>query len=344
MTGYGWLASAMFDDGRWADLSCAAKAVLPVLTRFANKDGICWPSTAKIAALAGIHRGHLHRAIKELVEAGLIERVTSRDDGTSGGRGRTTRYRVTAAQARHSGGENCRRGAAVSGPQTAAPAHTKLLHQRAETAAPAHTNSSAGAAGTSSITNPRTSQRTRGTDATTSNQRPRAAPASRRQEVQVEGHDDDGEAARRKIDLPDNAGPERIARVLVAEGVDKARAKKLASHPELTPADVRDAIDVARCNATVNYAGYLAEKIADCIDRADAKAEASRQTARAAKADRMTELDADVQTWTDEQIREAMAGTRAEDWDPELVRTDRASRDEVVKILIHNAWREAASA
>ena len=67
-----------------------AKLVLIVLARFANKDGICWPSVATIAGRARIDATTVRRQYPALEREGWLRQVTPR----RGGRALTTRWQV----------------------------------------------------------------------------------------------------------------------------------------------------------------------------------------------------------------------------------------------------------
>lgn len=67
------------------------RAVLLVLAEAANGDGIAWPSRATIAERACISDRQVRRLLGDLEDLG---RITS-ERGRRGGRGRSTRYRVT---------------------------------------------------------------------------------------------------------------------------------------------------------------------------------------------------------------------------------------------------------
>lgn len=63
-------------------------SVLLALTRFADKDGIAWPSLSYLAKATGLNRSSVTRSIKSLITASLVERTAPGD------RVRSTRYRV----------------------------------------------------------------------------------------------------------------------------------------------------------------------------------------------------------------------------------------------------------
>lgn len=52
--GYFMFPKDLIDDGNWASLLKAGQAVLPVLCRHTNRDGIAFPSELTIAAISGI--------------------------------------------------------------------------------------------------------------------------------------------------------------------------------------------------------------------------------------------------------------------------------------------------
>ena len=112
-----------------------------VLLKFRNrKTGIAWPSLAKIAALAGVERGHAARALKSLVAAGRLAVVER-----GGGRGKRTSYRFvnSASDATVATALNGAVDATVcrntlphtqqSMPETVPPTHAKQCLTRTET-------------------------------------------------------------------------------------------------------------------------------------------------------------------------------------------------------------------
>jgi DNA-binding MarR family transcriptional regulator len=66
-----------------SSLSTYAKLVRLYLARCANADRVAWPSLTTIAQHCGISRSSENRAVKELVEAGWLEKQTrQRPDGS----------------------------------------------------------------------------------------------------------------------------------------------------------------------------------------------------------------------------------------------------------------------
>ncbi len=72
-----------------------ARMVLVGLAYHADADGSTFPSIARLAAYAKVHRRNVQRALDELVRLGEIAVVTARRGG--GGGGTMTRYRITVA-------------------------------------------------------------------------------------------------------------------------------------------------------------------------------------------------------------------------------------------------------
>ena len=63
-----------FDSVYNADLSHRAKAVLFYLKDHADNEGKCWPGINTIAAGLNISRSTVKRALRELVETGVVEK------------------------------------------------------------------------------------------------------------------------------------------------------------------------------------------------------------------------------------------------------------------------------
>jgi hypothetical protein len=69
--------SEIFDSGIWASLSPSAKALYPVLLKFANlKSRLAWPKMETAMKLSGIKKPHTFgKAIRELTEKKLIKKT-----------------------------------------------------------------------------------------------------------------------------------------------------------------------------------------------------------------------------------------------------------------------------
>lgn len=63
--------------------SCPAYTVLLVLADYADVDGYCWPSAAKLAAESRCHRATVFRAIDEHIAAGELIKISRGNVGTS---------------------------------------------------------------------------------------------------------------------------------------------------------------------------------------------------------------------------------------------------------------------
>ncbi len=63
-----------FDSIYQAELSHRAKAVLFYLKDHADSEGKCWPGIRKIAGDLGLSRSTVKRAMRELVEEGVVEK------------------------------------------------------------------------------------------------------------------------------------------------------------------------------------------------------------------------------------------------------------------------------
>ncbi len=79
------------ESGAWASLRPGAMAVYAVLLHHTNWDGVCWPSLATVAVKAGILRQNVPKAVRDLVDAGLVAYQKG------GGRDRANEYRVIIA-------------------------------------------------------------------------------------------------------------------------------------------------------------------------------------------------------------------------------------------------------
>jgi len=63
----------LIESGEWARLSLAARAVLPVLLRYAKSDtGECWPSIIRLGIEAGVCHDSAVKAVAELRKAGIV--------------------------------------------------------------------------------------------------------------------------------------------------------------------------------------------------------------------------------------------------------------------------------
>lgn len=69
----------------------AAKSVLLALANAANDDGVAWPSTAKLAVMAGVAKRHVVRVLVDLEAAGMV--VANRRHGA------TSSYRLLIGNA-----------------------------------------------------------------------------------------------------------------------------------------------------------------------------------------------------------------------------------------------------
>lgn len=81
---------------RMPEIGATAYAVYSVVAMHADRDGRCWPSIGRIAAIAGVGRRTVQRAIERLVDAGLIEVERRR---TAAGGCRSNLYRVCPPRA-----------------------------------------------------------------------------------------------------------------------------------------------------------------------------------------------------------------------------------------------------
>ena len=66
--------------------------VLIVMGRHSDQEGVAWPGVARIAGAAGVSQRSVQRALRRLVELGCLTVIK----GSSGGRHRTTEYRLSA--------------------------------------------------------------------------------------------------------------------------------------------------------------------------------------------------------------------------------------------------------
>lgn len=87
-TGRFWVHRSMVDESL-PPIGLEVKTFL-VLARFANSEGICWPSIATISDCAGITEKTVRKHLRLLIKQELIEVV----DDNAGGRGKPTKYRV----------------------------------------------------------------------------------------------------------------------------------------------------------------------------------------------------------------------------------------------------------
>lgn len=63
----------LISSGDWAQISLAAKAVLPVIGVFANRTGIAWPGLKTICRLSGYKKHEtVQKGIKSLEQTGLL--------------------------------------------------------------------------------------------------------------------------------------------------------------------------------------------------------------------------------------------------------------------------------
>lgn len=68
-----WMRDAFIDEGWGEQLGVAAIAVFLVISRYANRDGLAWPGTAKICKGSGTTKPTVLKAIKRLEELGFID-------------------------------------------------------------------------------------------------------------------------------------------------------------------------------------------------------------------------------------------------------------------------------
>ncbi len=87
-TGRFWVPDWLIDDSL-QPLGSELKTFL-VIARFANKDGICWPSVSSIAECVGMNEKTIRKHLRLLLKHELIAIV----EGRTGGRGRPTKYRL----------------------------------------------------------------------------------------------------------------------------------------------------------------------------------------------------------------------------------------------------------
>ena len=55
-------------------LSLQARAVYAILSTFANREGICWPTVKTLSELSGVSRRTMHRLLNELEKKKYIKR------------------------------------------------------------------------------------------------------------------------------------------------------------------------------------------------------------------------------------------------------------------------------
>jgi DNA-binding IscR family transcriptional regulator len=87
-TGRFWVPRSTVDDSL-PPLGLEVKTLL-VLARFANREGICWPSIKTISECTGSSERSVRKHLRLLVNHELITIV----DGKRGGRGKPTKYRL----------------------------------------------------------------------------------------------------------------------------------------------------------------------------------------------------------------------------------------------------------
>ncbi len=83
-----WVPLSVVDESL-SPLGLEVKTFL-VLARFANAEGICWPSIKIIAECTGSSERTIRKHLRLLVKHELITIV----DGNTGGRGKPTKYRL----------------------------------------------------------------------------------------------------------------------------------------------------------------------------------------------------------------------------------------------------------
>jgi DNA-binding MarR family transcriptional regulator len=74
-----------------ADITPTERLVLVLLARDAGPDGVAFPALGRLAAAANVHPSTVSRALRRLVENGLVQRAASR---TTTGAAAPAAYRV----------------------------------------------------------------------------------------------------------------------------------------------------------------------------------------------------------------------------------------------------------
>ena len=79
------VAHAVIDDGHMADMGPVAFAVLCVLLRHADTDGVSFPSKERISREAGVNRRTVDRSVNRLIALGMIakEKRPTKDGNNS---------------------------------------------------------------------------------------------------------------------------------------------------------------------------------------------------------------------------------------------------------------------
>jgi DNA-binding Lrp family transcriptional regulator len=125
------LQNELLDDGYWAKMSCSAKAVYVVLSRYRNvESNEAYPSYNRIAELAGISRRAAINGIKELEKLGVITRprATKRQKKAACAQHHTNRYHLVHLM--HQGSELNAPGSAAGAPgdETGSPELVSHVH------------------------------------------------------------------------------------------------------------------------------------------------------------------------------------------------------------------------
>lgn len=134
--------------------------------------------------------------------------------------------------------------------------------------------------------------------------------------------------------LPDSASPDQMKRVLHAAGIDIGRAHKLAFHPLVTPAMIRDVLARADGHAIRNPGGYVGNLMDDAMNRAQEVDRDRLRQVEAAKRAARVEADEQLDKMPDAELTKLVAGHQIlREVSPEMIRRDPAFRPEAASLL-----------